>query len=423
MNPSEVKVGAMTLGGALVLALIVSFLGAFSIFDRGYNLEISYPSVSGLKVGNEVRYAGVPVGSVKDIKVLPNRILVTAAMNKGVQIPQSTVFVLGADGILGDKFVDIVAPEKVSGNFIPKNSAVTGTTAKGLDEFMASSSKVLAKMEGIADALNNVFGDPEVQKSMRDGFINAKAIGENLTRLTGSMADIADANKGEINQMVSNMSAMTIRMNGVAAHLESIVSTADANGATGANIAEMARNLADTSRKVQEVSTVLKNVATDPKTAKDIQSTIHNASEASARANRVLKVLNDPHVRIDELHSAKGGTWRTNLGVSLEPTEDTALYVGGASVGDDNKLDLQLIKKRNAWDFSAGAMQGKFGIGVGYDLGKRFRIYSQLYDFNDAKVRVGGEYKLNSNLSLVGESLDIRNGDGHDVYLGMRAYF
>jgi phospholipid/cholesterol/gamma-HCH transport system substrate-binding protein len=49
MNPSEVKVGAMTLGGAVVLALIVSFLGAFSIFDRGYNLEISYPAVSGLK--------------------------------------------------------------------------------------------------------------------------------------------------------------------------------------------------------------------------------------------------------------------------------------------------------------------------------------------------------------------------------------
>jgi phospholipid/cholesterol/gamma-HCH transport system substrate-binding protein len=89
-----------------------------------------------------VRYAGVPVGSVKDIKVLPNRIVVTAAMNKGVQIPQGSVFSLGADGILGDKFVDIVAPEKVSGNFIPKDSAVTGTTAKGLDEFMASSSKV-----------------------------------------------------------------------------------------------------------------------------------------------------------------------------------------------------------------------------------------------------------------------------------------
>lgn len=423
MNPSEVKVGAMTLGGAVILALIVSFLGAFSIFDRGYTLEISYPSVAGLKVGNEVRYAGVPVGSVKDIKVKPNRIVVTASMNKGVDIPQGAVFSLGADGILGDKFVDISAPERVNGNFIPKNSSVTGTTAKGLDEFMASSTKVLAKVEGIADALNNVFGDPEVQRSMRDGFINAKAIGENLTRLTASMADIAEANKGEINSMVSNMNAMTLRMNGVAAHLESIVTTADANGATGANIAEMARNLAETSRKVQEVSNVLKNVATDPQTAKDIQSTLHNASEASARANRVLKVLDEPHVRIDQLHSAKGGTWRTNLGVSLEPTKDTALYVGGSSVGDDNKLDLQLMKKRNAWDFSAGAMQGKLGIGIGYDIGKRFRLYSQLYDFNDAKIRLGGELRLNNNLSLVGESLDIRNGDGHDVYLGMRAYF
>lgn len=423
MNPSEVKVGAMTLGGAVVLALIVSFLGAFSIFDRGYNLEISYPAVSGLKVGNEVRYAGVPVGSVKDIKVLPNRIVVTASMNKGVEIPQGSVFSLGADGILGDKFVDIMAPEKVNGRFIPRNSSVTGTTAKGLDEFMASSSKVLAKMEGIADALNNVFGDPEVQKSMRDGFINAKAIGENLTRLTGSMADIAESNKGEINSMIGNMNAMTIRMNNVAAHMESIVSTTDANGATGANIAEMARNLADTSRKVQEVAGVLKNVATDPKTAKDIQSTLHNASEASARANRVLKVLDDPHVRIDQLHSAKGGTWRTNIGVSLEPTKDTALYVGGASIGDENKLDLQLIKKRNAWDFSAGAMQGKLGIGLGYDFGKRFRLYTQLYDFNDAKVRLGGELRLNKNLSLIGESLDIGDSDSHNVYMGMRAYF
>jgi phospholipid/cholesterol/gamma-HCH transport system substrate-binding protein len=96
MNTSEVKVGAMTLAGAVILALIVSFLGAFSIFDRGYTLEISYPAVSGLKVGNEVRYAGVPVGSVKDIKVMPNRVTVEAGMNKGVEIPQGALFTLGA---------------------------------------------------------------------------------------------------------------------------------------------------------------------------------------------------------------------------------------------------------------------------------------------------------------------------------------
>jgi phospholipid/cholesterol/gamma-HCH transport system substrate-binding protein len=423
MNTSEVKVGAMTLAGAVILALIVSFLGAFSIFDRGYTLEISYPAVSGLKVGNEVRYAGVPVGSVKDIKVMPNRVTVEAGMNKGVEIPQGSIFTLGADGILGDKFVDIQPPEHVTGNFIPKGSSVSGTSAKGIDEFMNSSTKVLAKVEGIADALNNVFGDPEVQKSMRDGFINSKAIGENLTKLTATMADIAVANKGEITDMVSQMNSTTARLNNMSAHLEALAASADNNGATGANIAEMAKNLAETSRKVEAVSEVLKNVATDPKTAKDIQGTLHNAKEVSERANRIMKAFDNPHVRVDELHSAKGGTWRTNLGVSFEPTDDTALYVGGSSIGDDNKLDLQLFKKRNNLDFSVGAMQGKFGIGLGYDFGKKFRLYSQLYDFNDSKIRLGGELHFNENLSLVGETLDARHGDGHDVYLGMRAYF
>jgi phospholipid/cholesterol/gamma-HCH transport system substrate-binding protein len=238
---------------------------------------------------------------------------------------------------------------------------------------MNSSTKVLAKVEGIADALNNVFGDPEVQKSMRDGFINSKAIGENLTKLTATMADIAVANKGEITDMVSQMNSTTARLNNMSAHLEALAASADNNGATGANIAEMAKNLAETSRKVEAVSEVLKNVATDPKTAKDIQGTLHNAKEVSERANRIMKAFDNPHVRFDELHSAKGGTWRTNLGVSFEPTDDTALYVGGSSVGDDNKLDLQLFKKRNNLDFSVGAMQGKFGIGLGYDFGKKFR--------------------------------------------------
>lgn len=422
MNSNEVKVGALTLGGLLILAAIISFLGAFSFFDRGYNLEISYPKVSGLKEGNEVRYGGVPVGSVKNLKVMPNRIVVTLSINKGVQLPQGSVFSLGADGILGDKFVDISAPERLNGTYIRPDSSLNGVEAKGLDEFMASSAKVLSKVEGIADALNNVFGDPEVQRSMRDGFINASSIGENLTRLTGTMADVAEANKSQLDDMIHQMNSMTVRMNNAAGHLESLVASADNNGETGANIAEMARNLAETSRKVEAISTSLQQVATDPKTSEDLKATLHNAREASDKANRVLKVFSDPHVQVDELHSAKGGTWRTNLGVRLEPTQDTALYVGGASVGDDNKLDLQLIKKRDNLDFSAGAMQGKFGIGLGYDFG-RFRLYSQLYDFNDSKIRLGGEYRLNDNFSLVGESLDIRNGSSHDVYLGMRAYF
>ncbi|MBO5605939.1 MAG: MCE family protein, partial [Acidaminococcaceae bacterium] len=65
MKASEAKVGALTLGGAVILAGMISFLGAFKLFDGGYDLHVSYPSVNGLQVGSAVRYAGVPIGTVK----------------------------------------------------------------------------------------------------------------------------------------------------------------------------------------------------------------------------------------------------------------------------------------------------------------------------------------------------------------------
>ena len=68
-------------------------------------------------------------------------------------------------------------------------------------------------------------------------------------------------------------------------------------------------------------------------------------------------------------------------------------------------------------------MQGKFGVGRGYDFGEKFRFYSQLYDFKDSKLRLGGELLLKDDIYLVGESLDLLHGNRNDVYLGIRTYF
>ena len=45
MGTSEVKVGAFALGGAVVLAGIITFMGAFSFGKKGYELRIDYPQV------------------------------------------------------------------------------------------------------------------------------------------------------------------------------------------------------------------------------------------------------------------------------------------------------------------------------------------------------------------------------------------
>ena len=277
MKTSETKVGALTLGGAVILAGMISFLGAFKLFDGGYDLNVAYPSVNGLQVGSAVRYAGVPIGSVKAARVEPDQVVLTVHVNKGVQIPQEADFSIGSDGVMGEKFVDIRPPKKYSGVYVKPGSSLTGQSSSDINDFMANSAKVLEKVEGIADALNNVFGDKEVQKSMRDGFVNIREISNNLNKFTKVMAESAKENQAEIKNMIAQLNQMSVRMNASMAHVESLMKGVDANGQTGRNVAIMAKNLAVTSKNLEDISQTLADVARDPQTKEDLKATIHTA--------------------------------------------------------------------------------------------------------------------------------------------------
>lgn len=422
MSSSEVKVGAFALGGAVVLAGIITFMGAFSFGKKGYELRIDYPQVSGLMPGHVVRYAGVQVGTVKKINVAPDKVEVIAEINDDIKIPQGALFTIASDGIMGEKFVSVVPPAKPSNSYITEGATLKGTPGGGMDEFFASSGDLVKRMENIASAFENVFGDKEVQESMKSGFKNMNDIAENMNTFTKVMADVAVSNQQDITGMIHQINELSQRMNGTAAHIESIMAGVDNNGKTGQNVAAIAQNMANTSKRLENIVQVLETVAKDPATQESLKETLVNVKETSARANKILGTLTEAKVSADYGYAAKGGDWRGNLGVTLRPSDDAFVYMGGYDIGDANKFDFIFGKQLGNAAVSMGAMQGDFGVGLSYDLGKDFRLYSQLYDFDDAKVRLGGEFRVNDNFSLYGETMDLR-GNKTNTYMGVRTYF
>ncbi|MFA7068117.1 MAG: MlaD family protein, partial [Acidaminococcaceae bacterium] len=186
---NDVKVGAITIAGLALFLMIISFLGVFSFAGSGYVLNVVYEQVNGLKVGNEVRFAGVPIGKVKDIGVQGTKVRAVLKIDADTKIPRNSRFSIGMDGVMGTKFVTIDPPEFAGNEYYKDKEVIVGVKPRGLDEFMEASSKVLDKLGNIADAFNNVFGDKEVQKSMREGFLNASEISKNLNTFSKVMAD------------------------------------------------------------------------------------------------------------------------------------------------------------------------------------------------------------------------------------------
>ena len=422
MGSSVVNVGAFALGGAVVLAGIITFMGAFSFGKKGYELRVNYPQVSGLMPGHVVRYAGVQVGTVKKLNVSPDKVEVITEIDDNIKIPQGAVFTIAADGIMGEKYVHIVPPNKPGQGFIAEGSTIKGTPGGGMDEFFANSGDLVTRMEHIAMAFENVFGDKEVQESMKNGFKNMQGITENMNTFTKVMADVAVANQQDITQMVHQMNELTQRMNGTASYIESIMKGVDNNGETGRNMAAIVKHMADTTKRMENIVQMLESVAKDPVTKESLKETLVNVKETSAKANRIMGALTEAKISADAGYTAEGSDWRGNLGVTISPSDNAFLYMGGYDIGNANKFDFIMGRKMGNAAVSMGAMQGDFGVGLSYDLGKDFRLYSQVYDFDDTKVRVGGELKLTDTFSLYGETMDVR-GTKRDTYMGVRTYF
>ena len=187
-------------------------------------------------------------------------------------------------------------------------------------------------------------------------------------------------------------------------------------------MAAIVKHMADTTKRMENIVQMLESVAKDPVTKESLKETLVNVKETSAKANRIMGALTEAKISADAGYTAEGSDWRGNLGVTISPSDNAFLYMGGYDIGNANKFDFIMGRKMGNAAVSMGAMQGDFGVGLSYELGKDFRLYSQVYDFDDTKVRVGGELKLTDTFSLYGETMDVR-GTKRDTYMGVRTYF
>ena len=93
----------------LVAAGLVVVFGEFR-FSSSSTYHANFTTASRLKTGQDVRIAGVPVGSVSEIKLAPdNTVDVTFEVNKKYQLYTSTRALIRYENLVGDRFMEIAS--------------------------------------------------------------------------------------------------------------------------------------------------------------------------------------------------------------------------------------------------------------------------------------------------------------------------
>lgn len=422
---SEAKVGAMTLVGLVLLAYMIVHLGNFSFGERGYPISAVFSQVNGLKQGNLVRYAGVEIGKVKAVEVTPEGVQVELLVKAGVQIPTGSWFSIGTDGLLGEKFIEIVPPRSYT-SFLEPNSIIRGQDPQGLDHLIASADKVLADIQALVRSLNDVIGDDKVKASLKATIHNTRDITDNLNRLSATLARMAENNEGDVNQMVSNLKDMSISLKSVASRADTMIAGIDNNGQTGRDLREAIANIRSTSVRVEKMAAALEGVVTDPQTSQDIRETLKNAREASAKANQMLTKFGSISTQtgVDVMYGTNNNQrYKINGDITVRTSPQDFAVVGVNSIGEGSRANLQIGKGNDDFAKRMGIVNGKAGIGVDGKLTDQMRLSLDVYDPNDVRVKLRTQYQIAADTFLVGETDSINKSADRNTYFGVRRTF
>ncbi len=159
----ELKVGIFVFIGLAILVVFILSIGSFKTWTSGYEVDVSFKFVNGVKLGAPVRFAGLDTGQVKKIRfdfdpvAQVTMVKVTCWLKKGVNIPSDSTVWVNTLGLLGEKYIEII-PGKDYANTITANQTIAGVDPIPMHEVTHLAKTIVDNINVLIERIKNKEG-------------------------------------------------------------------------------------------------------------------------------------------------------------------------------------------------------------------------------------------------------------------------
>lgn len=242
---NNVKLGVFVLAGLSFLILLLYMIGKNrSFFGSHFTLKARFENVQGLKAGNNVRYAGIEVGTVDAIQILNDTsVEVSMIIDERVRntIRKNAMTTIGTDGLVGNKVVNISAskqpaPEVQNGDILQAKKPVD--TEEMLRTLYGTNNDVAMIAEKLKTTISNINNSKALWDMLNSKGMaaNLKASAENIRAATERAKDMMqDINilttglkngKGSLGQLLTDTGFIN-NLNSAVNSIKTVGATAD----------------------------------------------------------------------------------------------------------------------------------------------------------------------------------------------------
>nr|AWJ66234.1 VpsC protein [uncultured bacterium] len=296
----NLRLGVFVILGSVLLVITAYLIGnRQNMFGSNFQLSSVFKNVNGLQEGNNVRFSGVNVGTVKNIEMINDtsirvHMVISDAMLEHIR--KDALASVGSDGLVGSMIINILpgkgnAGNVVSGDEIRSYSRVaTEDMLNTLSESNENIALLTADLLKITDAM--VSGEGTIGMLIHDTLIaqGLKRTMVNLQQASGRANTAIGDMKGMIQDMRSNESVAGVllsdevsaeRMRNMIAGLER----------SSVDIGKITADLSVVMGEIKDGEGGLNYLATDKGFVSSLDSTMQNLQKGSVLLNEDLEAL------------------------------------------------------------------------------------------------------------------------------------
>lgn len=193
----KVRLGMFVAGGFLIFAIAIFLIGKQkNLFNPVFGITTTFYNVSGLQVGNNVRFSGINVGTVDNIRIInDSTVRVDMIIRKEVQqfIKTDCQVTIGSEGIIGDRVLNITQSgsdaqmvldkqflgsiEPVETDAIMKSLSITAENAEIITDQLA---EIMFNINNGEGTLGRLIQDTTIAENINKTIINLKSSSKGL---------------------------------------------------------------------------------------------------------------------------------------------------------------------------------------------------------------------------------------------------
>lgn len=193
----KIRLGLFVAGGLAIFVLAIFIIGKQkNLFNPVFKLTTTFYNVSGLQVGNNIRFSGINVGTVDNIVIInDSTVRVDMLIRKEVHkfIKSDCQVTIGSEGIIGDRLLVItqgstqaplaregqklVSTEPVETDAIMSSLEVTAANAEVISQQLAA---IMSNINGGRGTLGRLIQDTTIAENLNQTIVNLKTSSKGL---------------------------------------------------------------------------------------------------------------------------------------------------------------------------------------------------------------------------------------------------